>query len=456
MHRSLRQLTKNFGSLPCGTLRGKIYKPDTVFAYRAAVIGDPHSRLALILCHDGLNLHEVAVYDSLYRKRSVPPALFVGVEPGRMPAEYGERDMRMNDYDLFDREYGDFLISELIPHIAQKYDYDIDPNPDMHMVSGGSSGGISAFVIAYFHPDSFHRIYMNSPSFLSMGKGNEVPSLIRKTETKPFRIYLEYSQNEPDEYFGSSFVAALDIERALRFAGYTMKVKYNRHKGHCARYHDLRALRKTYEYLWADWQRPIVPQRNSPRIDRVVSHDTVWLGADDMPERAPETTPWGEYSTNGDSILLTTPEGSEQMVKSGFCSLQRVAVSSDMRRLYVADKTRPCIYAYYINGDGTLGGRYIHGMLHTLPDYRYAGATDICVDEYDRVYAATEIGIQCIRSFGLIDCILQLPQDAVPERLALRDHTLYAETSDGILMRNIIADGRHDTPTEPAFASYYT
>ena len=66
-----------------------------------------------------------------------------------------------------DREYGDFIVHELIPYIEETYRIPFSKSPDMHFVSGGSSGGISAFVIAWFHSDYFHRVYMSSPYLLA-------------------------------------------------------------------------------------------------------------------------------------------------------------------------------------------------------------------------------------------------------------------------------------------------
>ena len=84
-------------------------------------------------------------------------------------------------------------------------------------------------------------------------------------------------------------------------------------------------------------------------------------------------------------------------------------LSSDSLMLYVSEKSRAAVSAYPVSADGTLGARYLHGMLHTPGDTVLLGAFDLCVDECDRVYAATELGIRCIRSFGLIDVILDNP-----------------------------------------------
>lgn len=74
----------------------------------------------------------------------------------------------------------------------------------MHLVSGGSSGGICAWNFAWHRNDYFHRVYASSPTFSALGNGEDIPFLIRKYESKPIRVFTDYSEREPDEYFGSS------------------------------------------------------------------------------------------------------------------------------------------------------------------------------------------------------------------------------------------------------------
>ena len=188
-----------------GSLVGKRYKPGLEFVFKVAVPDIECDEFALLVEHDGQNDENVSSMLKLAEEGKAPYCVSVGVVSGEMVMPDGtQRNMRMNSYDLFDREYGDFIVYELIPHISREYSINFSALPDMHFVSGGSSGGISAFVIAWFHPEYFRRVYMSSPSFLAMGRGNEIPYLIRKYETKPLRIYEEYSEYEPNDYFGWS------------------------------------------------------------------------------------------------------------------------------------------------------------------------------------------------------------------------------------------------------------
>ena len=207
-----------------GVLTGQTYKPGVRFEFQVAIPCAKVDSFALMVDHDGQNDAHVAVLRQLADEGKAPYCVCVGVCPGSRPMADGSlRYMRLNSYDLFDSEYGDFLVYELIPYISRTFGINFSDSPDLHAVGGGSSGGISAFTVAWFHPDYFHRVYMSSPSFLAMGRGNEIPVLIRKCETKPLRIYEEWSENEPNAYFG--WIRPIDEEAAaaLTFAGYDLK-----------------------------------------------------------------------------------------------------------------------------------------------------------------------------------------------------------------------------------------
>ncbi|MBQ6020243.1 MAG: hypothetical protein IJL26_08710 [Clostridia bacterium] len=95
--------------------------------------------------------------------------------------------------------------------------------------------------------------------------------------------------------------------------------------------------------------------------------------------------------------------------------------------------------------------------LQTATDPQYPGAFDLCVTEDDRILAATELGIQCIRSFGLVDAIMPLPGNAVPGRLRLAGHLLYADCGEKAYCRKmkIRAKAPGSGPSEPKHTGYY-
>ena len=404
------------------TITGKKYKPGTVFRCFVS-IPDADGELGLYIGHDGLSAADAKAMLRLADEGKAPYCVCIGVCGGKLPLPGGERNMRLDDYDLWNSEYADFLVYELIPAIAEKYKLRISASPDWHMTAGGSSGGISAFAIAWFRPEYFRRVYMGSPSFLAMGRGNEIPVLIRKYETKPLRVYEEYSEDEPNDYFGSSFCAAKEAEMALEFAGYDFRCEYFPGEGHTSRYSDEAEAYRRFSWLWDGYaSSPVRAPRNSPRVSLVVPDGSAWEKADAFPAGAAVT---------------------------------RTVVSADKTMIYSGDETSDVLTKTPAN---RTDAKYCHGMLHTLPQITPKGAIDLAVDENDRLYALTAIGVQCVRSFGLIDAILDLPDRSRPLALAFGaedSDTLYLRTESGVYKRKMCARAASAAPTEPKHAGYY-
>lgn len=415
-----------------GSLTGKRYKPDIMFSFRLAIPCAPVADYALLIEHDGQNDANVHSMLRLADEGKAPYCVSIGVCPGVLTLSDGtQRNMRMNNYDLFDREYGDFLVYELIPYIKETYGISFSASPDMHFVSGGSSGGISALVIAWFHSDYFHRVYISSPSFLAMGRGNEIPYLIRKYETKPLRIYEECSENEPNEYFGWSRGIDEEAREAFTFAGYHFKYKYFAGEGHCSRYRDEDEAYKRNEWIWQDWQKePIVAKDNSPRVKKVIPYGSRW-----------------EVCSYFPSLENAVPEMLAEKYKNA-------VLSNDGQAWYAANEFEDTVYMYIRRGDHLTDHHLTHALLHTIPQQMVKGAIAMAVDKSDRLYVLTEIGIQCVRSFGLIDVILALPDATQPKKIAV-DDALYVQTEKGIYRRELCEECIADCNTKRRHVGYY-
>lgn len=439
------------GTLLEGDYTAQRFFKNAVFHYALYIPENCTGRkdLALLVSHDGLNRAEAWAMEQLAATGEMPYCVELGVVSATLPATLNpgmERGFRMVNYDVFGPEYPDFIVEELIPWIVKKYDLSLSDSPDMHQVSGGSSGAISAWNMAWYRTEYFHRVYMSSPSFLSMGKGRELPALIRKCETKPIRVFTEYSEIEPDDYFGSSYCAADDAERALRFAGYEMEHRFYPGESHCSRCHDPEKALERMRFLWKNWDtEPVEVKKLSPRMEEVISLDWKWEETEEFPKAS------GSQNEAGDLISCHRRELEE------FGQITAAALSSDDWRLYIGVLDRPCVYALSLCPDGSITGRYLQGALHTETDFVHPGAFDLCVDAHDRIFAATEMGIQCIRSFGLIDVILPLPGNAVPKRVAFggEENTyLYADCGEKIFKRRMKTPGKTGF-SEPKHTGYY-
>ena len=449
-----------------GIFVGKKLKPDTVFSYKAYIPAEYDGTVpaALLICQDGLNITQVKVEDQLIAEGAMPVCIAIGLMPGSLKATREgaeDRYMRAEEYDQTGRGYPDFLVEEFIPWLCEREHLLISNSADMHMISGGSSGASCAWNAAWYRNDYFHRVFLSSPSFIAFRGGEELLVLVRKAETRSIRAYLTLGTNEPNQYAGSSYCVGLAAESALKYAGYEFAFKLFEGGGHCCGLNDPVVQEDVLRYLWKDWQSsPIRPIHLPDRISRMVDMDSVWEEVYvQIPEKCRAKTEQGIYSFNRNTILLTTPEGKTRVVADDFEEITSVAVSTDRWRLYIADKRRRYIFAMSICPDGSLKDKYILAPIHLSADCRQIGATDLCVDIQDRIYAATELGIQGIISFGIVDSIIPLPRDLPVQRIAFggpMHDILYAMSAERVFQRKWKICGclEEDVPTNPTTPGY--
>ncbi len=196
------------------------------------------------------------VLDNLIHKKEIPVMIGIFINPGVMPAASADRQARYNrsfEYDALGPRYARFLIEEIIPEVARKHN--LSNNPDDRGLMGSSSGGIAAFTAAWERPDQFHRVISFIGSFVNLRGGQIYPTLIRKTEPKPLRIFLQDGRADQNIYGGNWFIANQDMASALDYAGYDMKFEIGT-EGHNAK-HGAAILPDAMRWLWREYPRPI-------------------------------------------------------------------------------------------------------------------------------------------------------------------------------------------------------
>ncbi len=430
-----------------GKYTGKNFCKGKVFDYSVA-IPESDGPTALCFTHDGLNDSIVKVTEALVERGFAPVCTYIGVTPGVFPERDGtDYAVRQQNYDLFDREYSDFVVLEIIPYLISEYGLSISEKPDLHLICGCSSGGNRALCDAWFHPEFFHLIYLSSPAVASMSGGDGLVAQMRLFETRPFRIFVEYSEEEPDESFGSLYAADVTLVRTLAFAGYDFRSAYLPGEWHGSRYSNTESLYSVLSWLWEfHSSKPITPPRNTYSLDKLFKFGTGWekTGRTRMPSQKNNVNGIGEYYVSGNAIWLKMPGGEREKVAEGFKRLTSVAVSVDGKRLYAADSQKPCLLTFTIMSDGTLAPPYVSGCLHMkkIPDV--PGAVSLCTSSDTMTFALTELGIQCADAYGLIRGILDLPSEGATEIAfgGRKNEYLLVRCADGIYQRKMLVKGR--------------
>lgn len=161
------------------------------------------------------------VFDNLIARGDMPPTIAVFVNPGHdkdRPRQNGRSSNRSLEYDSLGDRYVRFLLEEIIPEVKKKYNISDDPN--LRAIGGSSSGAICAFTAAWERPDAFRKVYSSVGSFTNLRGGNVYPSLVRKTEPKPIRVYMADTSGDIDNQFGSWPWSNKQMHSALNYMGY--------------------------------------------------------------------------------------------------------------------------------------------------------------------------------------------------------------------------------------------
>lgn len=202
--------------VPKGEIRGPFHiesqaYPGTQHTYWVYVPAqyDPSTPASLMIFQDGqafmnptADARAQNVMDNLIYRREIPVMIGVFINPGRKPeqpeptlSEWGDRTTnRPTEYNTLDDKYARVIVDELMPVLYKEYN--ISKDPERHGIGGASSGAIAAFTVAWERPDQFHKVLSIVGSFVNLRGGNAYPDIIRKSEKKPIRIFLQDGRND--------------------------------------------------------------------------------------------------------------------------------------------------------------------------------------------------------------------------------------------------------------------
>lgn len=202
------------------------------------------------------------VFDNLIARHEMPVTIGIFINPGVLKAPSPDQQDRFNrsfEYDALGDRYARFLLDEILPEVAKRYN--LSTNPDDRAIAGLSSGGSCAFTVAWNRPDAFHRVLSFIGSFTDLRGDDIYPALIRKTEPKPLRVFLQDGNHDLNIYAGDWWMANQSMASALEYAGYDVKFVTG------DKDHDMdqggAILPDALRWLWRDYPQPIAKPRGS-------------------------------------------------------------------------------------------------------------------------------------------------------------------------------------------------
>lgn len=273
----------------------------------AAYRGDRPACLYLDM--DCIHYDAPAVFDRMIADGELPVIIGVFMASGAVNDEQGHpvRFNRSNEFDRIDERFADFVERELLPDVERRTTADgrairLSKDPNDRLITGGSSGAICAFTAAWQRPDLFSRVFSVVGTYVSMRGGHEYPYLIRKTEPKPLRIYIQDNVHDVwNPLFGHWFEANQLMLSALDFAGYAPNHSWG-DTGH----DDIGATRifpEAMRWLWKDWPARVAAGRSqNDMLEAILEPGAGWR------EIPLPFTPAGELLSDAAGRLFVTDD----------------------------------------------------------------------------------------------------------------------------------------------------
>jgi enterochelin esterase family protein len=190
------------------------------------------------------------VFDNLIASGAMPPTIAIMIDPGQDKTKEkikGKSSNRSLEYDSLGDRYARFLIEEILPEVSKQWR--LTEDPEMRAICGSSSGASCAFTVAWERPDQFRKVLSTIGSFTNLRGANAYPSLIRKTERKPIRVFLQDSSGDLDNPFGNWPLANKQMDAALRYMKYDLRFDFVEGYGHNAN-HGGSIFPEALKWLW--------------------------------------------------------------------------------------------------------------------------------------------------------------------------------------------------------------
>ncbi len=171
------------------------------------------------------------------------------------------------------------MLEELLPEVEKKTTSDgrairLSHDGNDRCIGGASSGAVCAFTAAWERPDAFRRVFSAIGTYVGLRGANDYPTLIRKFEPKPIRVFLEDGSADLNIYGGDWWMANQEMERALRFAGYEVNHAWGE-GGHNGK-HATEVFPDAMRWLWKDWPAPVKAGAGSQQLKALLLPGEDW------------------------------------------------------------------------------------------------------------------------------------------------------------------------------------
>jgi len=205
--------------------------------------------------------------DNLIAEKKVPAMVAISIGNGSGDAQGSERGL---EYDTMSGRYAEFVEQEVLPLVESKCHVTLTRDPDGRATMGGSSGGSCALIMAWYHPELYHRVLTYSGTYVNQqwphdpatpgGVWDFHEHLIPENPPRPIRIWMEvgdrdlFNPNIMRDDMHDWVVANERMAGALAAKGYHYQFIFARNAGHVDHGVKQQTLPEGLEWLWKDYQ----------------------------------------------------------------------------------------------------------------------------------------------------------------------------------------------------------
>ncbi len=237
----------------------------------------PGSAAPFIVTHDGPGMGKpdmnfAHVLDNLIAQKRVPAMVAIMISSGGGDAQGHERG---REYDTMSGLYAEFIENEVLPLVEKNYELKLTKDPEGRATMGTSSGGSAALIMAWYHPELYHRVLTLSGTFVNQqwpfnpetpdGAWGFHKKLIPESTPKPLRIWMAVGDRDSlnpnimrDEMH--DWVDANNrTAKELKAKGYHYQYVYCLNAGHGIGNARAQILPQALEWLWKGY--PATPGR---------------------------------------------------------------------------------------------------------------------------------------------------------------------------------------------------
>jgi len=228
----------------------------------------PGSLAPFIVGADGPDHLLFTVLDNLIAEHKLSPMIAISIQNGGGDAQGSERGL---EYDTMSPHYAEFVEHEVLPLVEAQAHVTLSHDPDARATMGGSSGGSCALIMAWYHPELYHRVLTYSGTFINQQWpwNSETPqgawgfhqTLVPKSRRKPLRLWLEvgdrdlYNPNTMRDGMHDWVTANENMARVLAAKRYPYQFVFAKNAGHVDHAVKAQTLPEALEYLWQGYPR---------------------------------------------------------------------------------------------------------------------------------------------------------------------------------------------------------